>query len=165
MQNPPLRAAGQRIKAATLQPFRSIGFLNQMLNPGRMQRVIESEVFDPDPYRLVDYLGDLREGVFSELDDGSPIDTYRRNLQRAYVERLEYLMTDDPTATPPAGGNATRVDVSQSDIRPLARAQLETIQEDAERVATGTEDEVTRAHMVDLAARARAILEDRGGGN
>ncbi len=144
---------------------RQVGFLNQMLNPGRMQRVIESEVFDPDPYRLVDYLGDLREGVFSELDDGSPIDTYRRNLQRAYVERLEYLMTDDPTATPPSGGNTTRVDVSQSDIRPLARAQLETIQEDAERVATGTEDEVTRAHMVDLAARARAILEDRGGGN
>ncbi len=144
---------------------RQVGFLNQMLNPGRMQRVIEAEVFDPDPYRLVDYLGDLREGVFSELDDGSPIDTYRRNLQRAYVERLEYLMTDDPTATPPSGGNTTRVDVSQSDIRPLARAQLETIQEDAERVATGTEDEVTRAHMVDLAARARAILEDRGGGN
>ena len=144
---------------------RQVGFLNQMLNPGRMQRVIESEVFDPDPYRLVDYLGDLREGVFSELDDGSPIDTYRRNLHRAYVERLEYLMTDDPTATPPSGGNTTRVDVSQSDIRPLARAQLETIQEDAERVATGTEDEVTRAHMVDLAARARAILEDRAGGN
>ncbi len=144
---------------------RQVGFLNQMLNPGRMQRVIESEVFDSDPYRLVDFLGDLRNGVFSELDDGSAIDTYRRNLQRAYVERLEYLMTDDPTATGPSGGNATRVDVSQSDIRPLARAQLEAIQEDAERAATATEDEVARAHMVDLAARARAILEEGGGGN
>ncbi len=144
---------------------RQVGFLNQMLNPSRMQRVIESEVFDPDPYRLVDYLGDLRDGVFSEFDDGTAIDTYRRNLQRAYVERLEFLMTDDPTATPPAGQNATRVDVSQSDIRPLARAQLQAIQEAAEQAATGTGDEVTRAHMLDLAARGRAILETGTEGN
>ena len=145
---------------------RQVGFLNQLLDPRRMQRVIESEVFDPDPYRLVDFLDDLRDGVFSEFDDGSAIDTYRRNLQRAYVERLEYLMTEEPPAPPPAAGNSiTRVDVSQSDIRPLARAQLETIRQDAEQAAAGTEDEVTRAHMVDLAARAGAILENGNGGN
>ena len=84
---------------------RQVGFLNQMLDPRRMQRVIESEVFDPDPYRLIEYLADLRDGVFSELDDGTAIDTYRRNLQRAYVERLEYLMTEEPPA--PRQGPAT----------------------------------------------------------
>ena len=144
---------------------RQVGFLNQMLDPRRMQRVIESEVFDPDPYRLIEYLADLRDGVFSELDDGTAIDTYRRNLQRAYVERLEYLMTEEPPAPRQGARNVTRVDVSQSDIRPLARAQLEAIRDQAELAATGAGDEMTRAHMVDLAARARAILENGGEGN
>jgi hypothetical protein len=144
---------------------RQVRFLNQMLDPQRMQRVIESEVFDPDPYLLIEYLADLRAGVFSELEDGSDIDTYRRNLQRAYVERLEYLMTEEPAAPRQGAGNVTRVDVSQSDIRPLARAQLQSIQEAAELAATGAGDEMTRAHMVDLAARARTILENGGAGN
>ena len=74
-------------------------------------------------------------------------------------------MTEEPQTPPQSAGNLTRVDVSQSDIRPLARAQLETIQEDAERVATGTGDEMTQAHMVDLAARVRAILENGSDGS
>jgi hypothetical protein len=144
---------------------RQVAFLNQMLDPRRMQRIVESEVFDAGSYPLVEYMDDLKDGVFSELDSGEAIDTYRRSLQRAYVERLEYLMTEEPTAPGAgAGNNVTRVDVSQSDIRPLARAQLREIMEDA-RWATGrSEDRVTQAHLVDLAARAEAILEGGNGG-
>jgi len=128
-----------------------------------MQRMSESEVFDADAYPLATYLDDLRAGVFSELDSGEAIDPYRRNLQRAYIERLEYLMTEEPPAPPAAFGNSiTRVDVSQSDIRPLARAQLDEIAQDSRRAAGRTNDRVTRAHLEDLSARAAAILE---GGN
>ena len=144
---------------------RQVAFLNQMLDPRRMQRIIESEVFDAGAYPLVEYLDDLKEGVFSELDSGEPIDTYRRSLQRAYLERLEYLMTEEPAAPPAtAGNNITRVDVSQSDIRPLSRAQLREIMEDARWAAGRTEDRVTRAHLVDLADRAEAILKGGNGG-
>ncbi len=145
---------------------RQVAFLNQLLDPRRMQRIIESEVFDAGAYPLVEYLDDLKDGVFSELDSGESIDTYRRSLQRAYVERLEYLMTEE-TATPPAaaGNNITRVDVSQSDIRPLSRAQLREIMEDARWAAGRTEDRVTEAHLVELAARAEAILDCGNGGS
>jgi hypothetical protein len=144
---------------------RQVSFLNQMLDPRRMQRMIESEVFDAGAYPLVEYMDDLRDGVFSELDDGDAIDTYRRNLQRAYIERLEYLMTEEPPAPPAFFGNTlTRVDVSQSDIRPLARAQLHEIMDGAERAAGRTQDRVTRAHLEDLAARAEAVLENGNGG-
>jgi hypothetical protein len=130
---------------------RQVAFLNQLLDPRRMQRISESEVLDEDAYPLVSYLDDLEAGVFSELQDGSAIDAYRRNLQRAYVERLEYLMTEEPE-------NQDEVDVSQSDIRPLARAQLEEIM-GAVRAAVGSAaDRVTRAHLEDLAARAEAVL-------
>ncbi len=133
---------------------RQVSFLNRMLDPARMQRMSESEVFDADAYPLVAYLDDLKEGVFSELATGADIDAYRRNLQRAYVERLEFLIAEDPE-----GQQA--VDVSQSDIRPLARAQLQEIMEEAGAAAGGAADRVTRAHLEELAARAAAALEDR----
>jgi len=140
---------------------RQVSVLNQMLDPRRMQRLIESEVFDAEAYPLIEYLQDVKSGIFSELDDGSAIDTYRRNLQRAYVERLEYLMTEEVAAS--SNSNTTGVDVSQSDIRPLARAQLKEIVAEAERAEGQTPDLVTRAHLADLAARARAVLDGSGG--
>jgi len=101
--------------------------LNQLLDPGRLQRLIEQEAFDPGgAYRLVDLFDDLRRGLWSELDRGGIIEVYRRNLQRAHVERLEYLLTQEPPAPPAqSGGTRTAVDVSQSDMRALARAQLD----------------------------------------
>lgn len=66
-----------------------------------MQRLIESEILDAGAYPLQDYLSDLERGVFGELASGGTIDTYRRNLQRAYIERLEFLMTEE-SPEPPA---------------------------------------------------------------
>ena len=140
---------------------RQVSVLNQLLDPRRMQRMLESEVFDgEEAYPVADYLDDLKAGVFSELAAGGDIDIYRRNLQRAYVERLEYLMTEEVEG---GGGNATAVDVSQSDIRPIARAQLEELSDDAERYLSGGRDAASRAHVRDLAARIDTILDGNGG--
>jgi hypothetical protein len=144
---------------------RQVSALNALLEPGRLQRLIESEVFDDDAYPLVTYLDDVKDGVWSELDDAAAIDTYRRNLQRAHLERLEWLMTEEPPAPPAFLGNQiTRVNVSQSDIRPLARAQLAALRTAAQRAAGRTGDRVTRAHLEDAVARIDRILEGRNGG-
>jgi hypothetical protein len=141
---------------------RQASVLNQLLDPRRLQRMIESEVFDgAEAYPVVEYLDDVMAGVFSELTAGGPIDTYRRNLQRACIERLEYLMTEEVEG---GGGNATAVDVSQSDIRPLARAQLARLLTDAESAQGRVSDAVTRAHLTDLAARVQAVLDGPAGG-
>ncbi len=137
---------------------RQVSILNRLLDPGRMQRIIESEVLDDDPYTLVSYLDSLQDGVFSELEVGDEIDTYRRNLQRAYVERLGEIMSDEVNVS--TSGNATRVDVSQSDIRPMARAQLQRIEELAEEAAEEGYDALSRAHLIDLAERAESYLEN-----
>ena len=118
------------------------------------------QVFDPDPYSLAGYLDDVTAGLWSELAGSGPIDPYRRNLQRAHLERLEWLMTEEPPAPPAFFGNRiTRVDVSQSDIRPLVRHQLREIRGDAERAAQGTSDPVTGPHLSDVVERIDAILE------
>lgn len=135
--------------------------LNQLLEPGRMQRLIEQEAFAAQgAYRLVDLFDDLRRGVWAELDGGAAIDVYRRNLQRAYIERLEYLLTQEPPAPPPQVQGLARnpVDVSQSDIRALARAQLSEIEAAARRRLAATRDRVTRYHLADVAARIAGIL-------
>jgi len=141
---------------------RQVRVLNQMLDPGRLQRLIESEVLDADAYALIDYMVDLQAAVFGGMAQGDDLDTYRRNLQRAYLERLEYLLTDEPPAPPAFLGNRiTRVDVSQSDIRPLARAQVRQIAVEAAQGLAATGDAVVQAHLEDLVARARAVLEPR----
>ncbi|MBI3982000.1 MAG: zinc-dependent metalloprotease [Gemmatimonadetes bacterium] len=139
--------------------------LNQLLDPGRLQRLIEQEAFDPrSAYRLVDLFDDLRRGIWGELERTGPIEVYRRNLQRAHLERLEYLLTQEPAA-PPAQAQAaqrTNVDVSQSDIRALARAQLTELETAARRRAPTTADRVTRYHLEDVAARIAATLRPEG---
>lgn len=135
--------------------------LGQLLEPGRLQRLIEQEAFDPrGAYRIVDLFDDLRTAIWNELDGTGPVDVYRRNLQRAHVERLEYLLTQEPPAPPPQLTGLARnpVDVSQSDIRALARAQLVELERDIRRRASRTADRMSRYHFEELTARVERLL-------
>jgi hypothetical protein len=87
------------------------------------------------------------------------IDEYRRALQRAYVERMELLMTDPPADEP---GNGEGPDVSRTDIRPLVRAQLTELRDEAASTARRMQDRVSEAHLDDLVARIDRILEADG---
>jgi hypothetical protein len=133
--------------------------LNQLLDVGRMQRLIEQEVVDGGSYRLIEFANELKAGIWSELEARGTIDPYRRNLQRAYVERLETLLKEEPTITPPNPSVwRTPVDVSQSDIRPMARAQLVELRRAMNRRLGGVADPATRIHLQDLVARIDLIL-------
>ncbi len=132
--------------------------LNNILDFGRMARMSENEaVQGSQSYSLLNMMDDLRNGIFTELASGNSIDTYRRNLQRAYVDRLEYLMTEDQ-------GNSrrgTRVNVSQSDIRSIARAELKRLQTSTATAARRTSDEMSKIHLEDLNQRIEMILDPK----
>ncbi len=70
--------------------------LNNVLDAGRMARMIENETLNgaSKSYTLVAMMRDLRKGVWSEIYSGRSIDTYRRNLQRAHLDRLDYLLNE-----------------------------------------------------------------------
>jgi hypothetical protein len=130
-----------------------------------MQRLIEQEVVDSSGYRLMDFAAELKAGIWSELEGRGAIDPYRRNVQRAYVERLESLLGEEPPAPAPNPSVwRTPVDISQSDIRPLARAQLVELRSAMRRRLAKGADTMTRDHLQDLIARIDAILEPRSGG-
>jgi len=139
--------------------------LNNILDFGRMARLIENETINKDAYGLLDMMTDLKAGVFKELNRGDRIDIYRRNLQRAYVNRMEYLMTAKQSSIPSEYKNwinHSAINVEQSDIRPVVRAELNNLKKDIQRAMGRTSDKMSRYHLQDLLERIDLILDPRG---
>ncbi len=140
-----------------------VSAVNRVLDPSRIGRVMESEALANGEtiYTFAELLTDMRSGIWGELQSASAIGPFRRNLQRGYLERLEYLMTQEPPSFPAAFAafGLTNVDVSQSDIRAYVRGELKTLQRQARRAASRTRDSMTRLHLEDIDARIEDILE------
>lgn len=123
---------------------RQAGALNQLLNVARMKRLIEQEAFHGnDAYSLGEMLEDLRDGAWSEVSSGRDTDAYRRNLQRAYLDRMGALLEDE--------------EALQTDIAPFARGELQILRD--QLAAANTSDRATELHFHDAIVRIDAILE------
>lgn len=137
--------------------------LNNILSLGKMARMIENETLNgSDAYRLTTMMRDLRNGVWSELRSGKRIDTYRRNLQRAHIDRLAFLMTaKNQRKAPDFGGyqKSTPVNTSQSDIRAVVRAELKTLKRQLQ--SAGGADTMSRIHIQDAIQRINDILDPK----
>ena len=136
--------------------------LNNIMDFGRMARMLENETLNGnDAYGLYDMMKGLRNGLFSELRNGKKIDIYRRNLQRAYIERMETIMTTEqniPAAFRRFFGG-TSVDVSQSDIRAVVRAELKSLRSSLRNARGG--DSMSRIHIADALERVNNILDPK----
>jgi len=98
--------------------------------------------------------------VWSELGRGAVIDPFRRNLQRAYLDRMEYLMTEEPTPLPSYyAGRLNDVTVSESDIPAFVRGQLNVLKTEIQRAMNRTGDRATRLHLQDALVRIDTILD------
>ncbi|UII30518.1 zinc-dependent metalloprotease [Fulvivirga ulvae] len=137
--------------------------LNDLLSFETIQRLIEAEAFlGADTYTAINMMDDLQNGLWVELKSNRPIDVYRRTLQKAYVERLEYLMTAEQQPLPERWRRyMERIDVNvdQSDIRSLARAKLAELKSRIRR--SGITDKMTTYHLDDVEARIDLILNPK----
>lgn len=136
--------------------------VNNILSLGKMQRLIEANTFDSDAYALTDMMSDLRKGIWSELSSRKSIDTYRRNLQRAHIDRLEYLMTAENQTQGRRSSSyvkVTPVNTSQSDIRAVVRAELTSLRSQL-RSSRGR-DAMSRIHIADAIERINLILDPK----
>jgi len=150
---------------STVETFRSAqrGVLSNLLNPQRIARLIEwDRRTDGDSYTSFELMDDVRNGIFSELRANRNVDVHRRALQRAYIEELENLLNEEVSA-PPASFRSffdyTPVDVSQSDIRPIVRNQLNILRRDINnRINAGNINRATRVHLEDARHRIDELL-------
>ncbi len=140
-----------------------VGAVNTLLNPIRIGRLMETEALanGTDVYTFSELLGDLRDGIWTELPRASRIGPFRRNLQRGYVERLGYLMTEEsPTVSSfLVSFGMAPVDVSQSDIRAYVRGELNSLKTAVNRAARRTNDSITKLHLEDISIRIDDILD------
>ena len=139
--------------------------INNMLDFGRMARMIENEALNGNnAYTLLEMMADLRRSVWTELPKGSTIDPYRRNLQRSYLARMEYLMTEDQAPIPARFRSfvkRTNVNVEQSDIRPVVRGQLNTLRGQIKSAIPKTSDGMSKYHLQDAVTRIDNILDPK----
>ncbi|MEM9648334.1 MAG: zinc-dependent metalloprotease [Bacteroidota bacterium] len=147
----------ERIRATQVR------YLNTILHLGKMARIIENETINGrDAYGLLEMMQDIRRGLWSETRSGRSIDTYRRNLQKAHIDRLAYLMTaENQKKLPDFGGyrKSTVVNTSQSDIRSVARAELKNLKRDIRNGLGRISDRMSRYHLEDSLERIDAILD------
>jgi hypothetical protein len=159
--------------------------VERLLNHARLARLIEHEAFLGDAtYTPAAMLDDARGVVWREIGaagaaSGPPsdpsIDTFRRNLQRGYLDHLHHLMheAESRSWSPPNSGNLrvsnnndpplnAALHVGQSDIRPLLRDQLRLLEDEiGAALGRGVRDRMTRIHLEDALLRIRTTLGTR----
>jgi hypothetical protein len=140
-----------------------VGVVDRILDFARLQRMIESEAkLGTKAYSLGEMFNDLHASVWAELANSSPVDVYRRNMQRGYIERLEYLMTQEPPPIPArfrGFRERTEVNVGQSDIRPFVRGELKKLSREIGDGLNRIKDESTMLHLNDILERIDKILD------
>ena len=133
--------------------------LSQMLDNARLTRMVDNGARMPagtEAYSIAEYFRTLTDAVWSELGTGSRaarnIDSFRRNLQRSYLERMADKMLDvRPFPSAPA---------TPEDARSLARYELAELSGRMGRaLAQGNLDVPTRAHLMESKARIDRALE------
>jgi hypothetical protein len=140
--------------------------LGNILDFGRLARLSENETINgKTAYGLLDMMQDLRKGIFSELSSGKQIDAYRRNLQRGYIDEMANLMTKEQSPIPGEFRRfvvRTDVEVSQSDIRAVTRAELKSLQSSIRSGLGRTNDAMSKIHLQDALERIDMILNPNG---
>ena len=146
-----------------------VSTLNSLLDAQRLYRLVAgTNRFGAASYGIDEMMDDVRKGVWSELSTKKPIDAYRRNLQKAYAEKLIDLI--NPAA--PAGGTliiqaggrggfAPPVNIKNTDVSSVVRGQLRTLQSEINAAVAGTSDKLSKYHLQDVADRIKKALDPK----
>jgi hypothetical protein len=153
---------------ATVQSIQT-NVLNSLLDGQRLFRLVAStNRYGAGAYGVDEMMDDLRKGVWSELSTKKPIDAYRRNLQKAYVERLITLVKPTPiTINIQGGGRGANfggllpTNTLNTDVTSVARGQLRTLQSEVNAAIAGTSDKMSKYHLQDVAARIKEALDPK----
>jgi hypothetical protein len=143
--------------------------LQSLLTSARMNRLFDAEVLDPnDAYTVVELVGDLQGGLWSELTAEHPkIEPMRRELQRDYLDILKKEF--DKTAPAAAGAGAPgagpvgKKDQGDrvSELRSVARSSLRELSRKIAAAIPKVTDVATLAHLEDVQSEIEAVLSGK----
>jgi hypothetical protein len=123
--------------------------MNSLLLTARLDRLVEQSAVDgPAAYTPLQFLGDVRTGIWSELrTPASAIDPYRRNTQRVYIDTIDNRRNGG--AEPSA------------EVRALLKGELRTLRGQLVAAIPAALDRATRLHLEDSRDSIDEILDPR----
>jgi len=136
-------ASGHAAKLLGLQTRQ----LNSLLNNSRMERLLDAETRSNKEYSNLNLISDLRVGLFSETISKKNVTVYRRNLQKAFIERLDFLI------------NQKSATIKNSDINSIIRGELAVLKSQLIAANTNVINTITKYHYKDCISRIDAILK------
>jgi len=143
------------------------GVLSSLLSTNRLNSLLLSanRYGQSKVYTVENLLGDVRKGVWSELDTHRPTDPWRRALQKTYVESLI------SAAGSSSGGSSSSFqglviffgpNTKNTDLPSIAKAELTRLRQKLLTAIPLTTDTLTKYHLEDLAQRIRLALNPKG---
>ncbi len=121
--------------------------LNRLFHPVILARLVDMEVTMKEPFRLSELFERLTRAIWSEVmgTHPRPINSVRRNLQRAHLQILLQLLLQPPSGTP-------------EDARTLSRYELERLRDSIAKAIPRLTDATTKAHLKETLARIERAL-------
>lgn len=126
--------------------------LGELTSPAKLSRIRDAEVKfgSYNVLTIPELFGDITEAVWSEVWNapGANVSSLRRDLQRAYVDRMAEIVTDAPNGTP-------------ADARSVARMELQNLKSRIDRRLSPpfSFDAYTEAHLKEVQVRIQKALD------
>ena len=115
-------------------------------------------------YSATEFLEDLKQGVWSELYTNKPIDIYRRNQQKVYLENSFKAFKAVNEIVGRNNGNGTiyyiNPDPTGNDVSSITRAHLRGLRNDI-RKAIPSQTGISKYHLQDMENRISDVLEGK----
>jgi hypothetical protein len=122
--------------------------MNSLLQAARLDRLIEQSATDgAAAYSPVQFLADVRNGIWSELKNPAPIDAYRRNTQRIYLDTIDNRLNGNTEPSP--------------EVRALLKGELRTLRSQLVAAIPAATDRATRLHLEDSRDSIDETLDPR----
>ena len=137
--------------------------LGGILSTRTLNKLVDAEAATGNAaYQIIELLGDLKKGIWSELAARKPIDIYRRNLQKSYINILGDLLKSGKGQTiTVAGITITTATADKSDSRSVVRAHLASLRAEVNAAAAGTPDQMSKYHLQDISNRIDNALNPK----
>ncbi|WP_026777211.1 zinc-dependent metalloprotease [Polaribacter sp. Hel_I_88] len=121
--------------------------LYTLLNPNKLEMMIDAEVIDANTYSALDMIRDLRTGIFSETNYNKNVDVFRRNLQKSMINRMGMLLNSK--------------DTQNSDISSIIRGELQALNFQLTIAKNRGVNRITKYHYRDCLANIKEILDPK----
>ncbi len=140
------------------------GALNALFDGGRLSRMIISanRFGATNVYQFDELMEDAKKAVWSELAAKKPIDVYRRNIQKAHVEKLISLLAPKLESVNLGFAIVTiGSDTKNTDITSYTRGQLRVLLAEVNAAIPLMADKMTKYHLQDVSERIKNALDPK----